>query len=109
MLKYAKWINSPDEHEDHLGQTLATHNHDVIRRWAEERQATPSTVPGSEHEGHVGVLRFDFPGYRGDRLQHISWDEWFKAFDARNLVFLFQEHLRDGHHSNFFRLVNPEE
>lgn len=108
-LKNAKWVNSPDEHEDHPGQTLATRNHDVIRRWAEERQATPSTVPGSEHDGHVGVLTFDFPGYGGQNLQHISWDDWFQAFDARNLVILFQEHLQDGRPSNFFHLVNSEQ
>jgi hypothetical protein len=72
----AKWIESPDEHEDYPGQTLATRNHDVIRRWAEERQAQPATVPGTEHDGRPGVLTFDFPGYGGERLQSISWDEW---------------------------------
>lgn len=92
----------------HTANEFVIRCHGVIRRWAEERQAIPSPVPGSEHGGHIGVLSFDFPGYGGDRLQHISWDDWFKAFDARYLVFLFPEHLKDGWPSNFFHLVNPE-
>lgn len=109
-LKYAKWINSPDEHEDRPGQTLATRNHDVIRRWAEERGAQPATIEGTEHDDHLGVLRFDFPGYAeaDDKLKRVSWDEWFRTFDERNLVFIYQEHRSDGKLSNFFRLDNPE-
>lgn len=104
----AKWIHSPDEHEDRAGQSLATRNHDVIRHWAEERGARPATIGGTEHGGRPGVLRFDFPGYgRGGRLKEVSWEEWFGSFDGRELVFLFQEHKRDGNPSNFFRIDNP--
>lgn len=106
--KYAKWIHSPDEGEDHEGQSLATRSHEVIRAWAEKRGAKPATVPNSEHDGHVGVLRFDFPGYGGGDLQEISWEEWFEPFDERELVFLYQEHKSDGTESNFFQLDNPE-
>jgi hypothetical protein len=84
-----------------------TRNHDVIRRWAEERGAQPATVPGTEHDGHLGVLRFDFPGYGGQDLRHVSWDEWFETFDARGLNFIYQEKQKDGTPSNFFRLENP--
>lgn len=103
----AKWIHSPGEHEDRKGQTLATRVPDVIKKWAEERKATPATVPGSEHQGHLGVLRFDFPGYGGQSLQHVSWDQWLDTFKVRNLVFVFQEHKKSGEMSNFFRLDNP--
>ncbi len=98
----AKWIHSPKEHEDHPGQTLATRSHEVIKQWAEERKAVPSTVPGTAHGATEGVLRFNFPGYGGDRLQEISWDQFFKTFDERELVFLFQEHMKAGNQSNFF-------
>jgi hypothetical protein len=87
---------------------MTTSSHDVIRRWAEERQAQPATVPGTEHDGHPGVLAFDFPGYGGERLQPISWEEWFRTFDERNLVFVFQEHLKAGRPSNHFHLDSPE-
>lgn len=105
--KRAKWISSPDQHEDHPGQTLATRNHDVIQRWAEERNAVPATVPGTEHGGEPGVLRFNFPGYGGQDLKEISWNQWFKPFDERHLVFLFQEEQKAGNQSNFFKLDNP--
>jgi hypothetical protein len=104
----AKWIESPDDHEDYPGQTLATRNHDVIRRWAEERGAVPATVPGTEHDGQPGVLTFDFPRDGGENLEHIGWDEWFRALDERNLVFLFQEHLETRRPSNDFNLDSPE-
>jgi hypothetical protein len=105
--QYAKWIGSPDEHEEHHGQSLVTRNHDVIRRWAAERKAKPATVEGTEHGKDLGVLRFNFPGYGGDNLKEVSWDEWFKTFDDRDLVMIFQEHLKNGDQSNFFRFDNP--
>lgn len=101
-----KWIDSPEEHADRPGQTLMTRNHDVIRQWAEERGAQPATT-GNRHDGRPGVLRFDFPGYGGGRLEHISWDDWFRTFDERDLVFVYQERLKSGRPSNFFRLDNP--
>lgn len=108
-LKYSKWIDSPEDHEDRPGQSLATRNHAVIRQWAEERQAVPATVESTEREDSAGVLRLDFPGYGGQRLREISWEEWFRTFDERGLVFLFQEHKADGSMSNFFRLSRPDD
>lgn len=95
------------QQEQHQGQTLRTRDHDTIRSWAQERGATPTTVPGTEHDDHLGVLRLDFPGYGGDRLTEVSWDEWFDTFDKRDLEFVYQEHTRDGSQSNFFKVVNP--
>jgi hypothetical protein len=106
--KHEKIINSVDEHEDYHGQTLVTTNPDVIRAWAEKRRAIPATIPGTEHEGHLGVLRFDFPGYGGENLEHVSWDEWLRTCKIRNLRFLYQESTSDGTMSNFFRLDNPD-
>ena len=105
-IKYSQVVNDEDEHAERDGRSLVTRNHEVIRRWAEERDAVPASVEGSEHDGHVGVLRFDFPGGATD-LKHISWDEWFEAFDARQLNFIYQETRSDGAESNFFRLQNP--
>ena len=105
--KRAKWIDSTSEHEDHPGQTLATRDHDVIKAWAEKRGGEPSTVPGTEHGDHLGVLRFNFPGYGGQDLQAVPWDEWFKTFDDRKLVFVYQERKSDGHESNFFHFDSP--
>ncbi len=105
----ALWIESPEQQPERPGQTLATRNHDVIRQWAEERGGQPATIAGTEHEGRPGVLRFDFPDYAGGgRLRPVDWDEWFETFDQRNLVFLFQEQMKDGRQSNFFRLDSPD-
>ncbi len=103
-----KWIRTPDQHEDHKGQSLATRNHDVIKQWASERKAKPATIEGTEHGNRPGVLRFDFPGYGGRELEKISWNDWFKSFDTRQLIFQFQEHMRSGKQSNFFKLNNPK-
>src|SRR5437868_4908349 len=108
--KYAQEITSSDEHEEREGKTLVTTDHDVIRRWAEERKAVPATVEGTEHGDHLGVLRFDFGGDSAGhgRLEHVDWDEWFKTFDQRKLNFIYQEHKKNGAQSNFFRLDNPD-
>lgn len=90
------------------GESTTTRDHDVIRRWAEARGAQPATVAGTEHGDHLGVLRFDFPGYGGEDLEPVSWDEWFDTFDKRNLEFLYQDQKKDGAQSNFFRLLNPD-
>lgn len=103
----AKWVRLPSEHEDRPGQSLATRSHEVIQRWAKERGAKPATIARTEREGRPGVLRFNFPGYGGRSLQEIRWDQWFRSFDDRELVFVFQEHKRDGSQSNFFQLDNP--
>ncbi|MEW6270555.1 MAG: hypothetical protein AB1689_14805, partial [Thermodesulfobacteriota bacterium] len=106
----ARWIETPDElREAEPGETLASPDHDVIQHWAEERDAEPATVPGTEHDGTLGVLRFKFGRNSGsENLETVDWDEWLDTFDARHLTFLFQETLKSGRQSNFFRLDNPE-
>jgi len=108
-LQYAQEIRSTDDRPERAGRSLVTTDHEVIRRWAQARKAVPSTVPGTEHDGHLGVLRFDFPGYTGDRLTEVSWDDWFEAFDKRRLNFIYQERQMSGKRSNFFQLENPDE
>lgn len=90
------------------GATLTTKDHDEIQSWTEARRAEPATVPGTEHGDHLGVLRFDFPGYGGDDLEHVSWDDWFDTIDRRDLEFKYQNTLADGKQSNFFVLTNPD-
>lgn len=106
--KYSQVVDSPEDEPERAGRSLVTTSHEVIRRWAEERGAVPATVPGTRHGDHLGVLRFDFPGYGGGDLEHVSWEEWFRTFDERNLNFIYQEQTSDGSQSNFFRLENPD-
>ncbi|WP_240675171.1 Rho termination factor N-terminal domain-containing protein [Cellulomonas endophytica] len=106
-LKYSQEIASTDDEPERQGRSLVTTNHDVIRRWAEERDGVPATVEGTEHDDHLGVLRLDFGG-DSDALVHVSWDEWFATFDARRLNFIYQEEKKDGSTSAFFRLESPD-
>jgi hypothetical protein len=105
-VKYSQEITSPEDEPEREGRSLITTDHDVIRQWAEARDAVPATVEGSEHGDHLGVLRFDFGG-QNDKLEHVGWDEWFATFDERELNFIYQETRSDGSQSNFFRLENP--
>lgn len=105
-LKYSQEITSPDEDPEREGRSLATTHHEVIKQWAESRGARPATVDGTEHGDHLGVLRFDF-NEDTDKLRHVSWDEWFRTFDERQLNFIYQEQRKDGNQSNFFILESP--
>ncbi|GAA2177468.1 hypothetical protein GCM10009784_28270 [Arthrobacter parietis] len=105
-LKYSQEVTSPDEEPEREGRSLVTTHHEVIKEWAEERGGVPATVGGTEHDDHLGVLRFDFGG-DDSNLRHVSWDEWFKTFDERQLNFIYQESRTDGNQSTFFRLENP--
>ncbi|WDF34620.1 Rho termination factor N-terminal domain-containing protein [Arthrobacter agilis] len=105
-LKYAQEITSPEEDPEREGRSLATTHHEVIKQWAEARNARPATVEGTEHGDHLGVLRFDF-NEDTDKLRHVSWDEWFRTFDQRQLNFVYQEQRKDGNQSNFFILESP--
>ncbi|MEO3776192.1 hypothetical protein ABGB16_04900 [Micromonospora sp. B11E3] len=108
-LRYSQEVTSVDDEPERPGRSLVTTDHEVIRRWAEARGAVPATVDGTEHDGHPGVLRLDFPaGGREDRLREISWQEWLDTFDRRRLNFIYQEQRSDGRQSNFFRLENPD-
>lgn len=92
------------------GSSETTTDHETIRKWAEERQARPATVKGTGDKGGAGVLRLDFnegknEDERDSRLEEISWEEFFEKFDESNLAFLYQETLKSGEQSRFFRFV----
>ena len=67
-----------------------THDHEEIRKWAEERKGKPSHVKGTGGKNDPGLLRIDFPGYSGEgKLEEISWDEFFREFEERKLALLY--------------------
>jgi hypothetical protein len=90
-----------------MASAKTTTDHDVIRKWAEARNAKPSTVKRTGKEDDPGILRLNFPGYSGDAsLTEITWEEWFGKFDEQNLALLFQETTKTGEPSNFNKLVS---
>ncbi|MFG3302336.1 hypothetical protein [Micromonospora chersina] len=101
-------IMSLDDRPERPGRSLVTTNHEVIQRWARARNAKPATIAGTERGDRPGVLTFNIPGYReSSRIREVSWDDWFRTFDSRGLNLIYQEQMRDGRQSNFFRTENP--
>jgi hypothetical protein len=82
------------------GRSVATRDHDIIRRWAARHRAEPATGeatasgPATVHinDGGPGV-RFNFPG--APRFRPISWEEWFENFDRYRLVFVYDEEVAE--------------
>ncbi len=90
-----------------MAEAKTTTNHDEIRRWVESRGGRPARVSETGSGGDPGILRinFDEPGGDDDaRLEEISWDEWFRAFDENGLAFLYQ----DEGDSRFNKLVSRD-
>ena len=90
------------------GESHKTTDHEEIREWAEERGGKPATVTGTERDAEqAGVLRIEFPDYGGsERLEEISWDEWFDKFEAENLAVVMQEETKEGGTSRFAKVVD---
>lgn len=90
-------------------ESQRTVDHDTIKRWAEARGGKPSSVKSTAKGDDAGILRINFPGYRGeDTLEEISWDEFFAKFDEKHLAFLYQEQTSSGEESRFFKIVNRD-
>lgn len=82
-------------------------DHDRIRQWAEARGGAPASVRGTSSSGDPGLLRIDLPGGAGnDSLQRISWDDWFRKFDAQQLALLIDD---DDRPTTFNKLVYRHE
>lgn len=92
-----------------MSESKVTTNHDEIQRWVEERGGSPARVKGTAEEGVGGLLRIDYPGYTGEeRLEKITWQEFFAAFDDNRLAFLYQDKLESGETSRFSKLIDRE-
>ncbi|MFD2767691.1 hypothetical protein [Micromonospora eburnea] len=108
-VRSSQQITSLADRPERPGRSLVTANHDVIQRWARARGAKPATIAGTERDGRPGVLTFNIPGWReSSRIREITWEDWFRTFDLRRLNLIYQEQLRDGRQSNFFRTESPE-
>jgi hypothetical protein len=84
-----------------------TTDHDTIQQWVESRGGFPATVRSTQEDGDPGLLRIDFPGYSGEEsLERIEWDEFFDKFEEQDLAFLYQEQLKSGDESRFFKFVS---
>ena len=93
-------VSTDDVQMSSAGRSVATRDHEVIRRWAARHGAEPATGeatasgPATVHvnDGGAGV-RFNFPAMA--RFRPISWDEWFENMDRHHLVFVYEEEAAD--------------
>ncbi len=91
------------------GASKVTTDHEVIRKWVEERGGNPARVKVTGSADDPGLLRIDFPGYsRKESLEPISWNDFFAKFEERQLAFLYQDELRSGKPSRFFKLISRD-
>lgn len=87
-----------------MSQGKTTTDHNEIRKWAEQRGGRPCTVAGTAPDHRPGLLRFDF-GEKEEKLEEISWDDFFRKFDKEHLAFLYQDKTSDGSMSRFHKFV----
>ena len=81
-----------------------TVNHNEIKEWAKKYKGKPELLSNTETEtGAIGI-RIDFPGKIDDMYlsedhhpKHLSWDDFFKTFEAQSLAFEYEDgkHLDD--------------
>lgn len=88
-----------------MSEAKHTTDHRTIQRWAEQRGGHPATVAATAQKGeHAGILRIDFDP-EDDKLERISWNDFFAKFDEERLEFLYQEKTADGGTSRFHKFV----
>jgi hypothetical protein len=74
-----------------MSSARTTTSHEAIRKWVERHKGHPALVRTGKTGG---VLRIDFdePGGNDDeRLERVSWDEFFRVFDQSDVAFLHRE------------------
>jgi hypothetical protein len=81
-----------------------TTDHDTIRKWIESRGGRPTRVKGTADNEGEGILRVDF-AEPDEKLEQISWEDFFTTFEDRKLAFLHQDKTENGNISRFFKFV----
>ena len=90
-----------------MADAKVTTDHEVIRKWAEDRGGKPAAVKGTGKGDDPGILRIDFPGYAGEEsLRQITWEQFFDKFEKEHIAFLYQEETEDNNTSRFSKLIN---
>ena len=108
ILTRENWDTRPDPRvtRSTMAEAKQTTNHGEIQRWVEDRGGRPAAVTATGSGGDPGILRIDF-GDDDDDLEQISWDEFFRAFDDNELVFLYSDE-RDSRFNKFISRETAE-
>ncbi len=76
----------------------------AIKQWVEARGGTPATVARTNKPNEIGILRIKFTDEQVD-LKEITWEDFEKKIKEANLKFIYQEELKNGNLSRFFKFV----
>jgi hypothetical protein len=95
-----------------MSHSQSTTDHALIRKWIESRQGHPAVVKAtaeqrSQNRGHAGLLRVDFEP-ADESLSEVSWEDFFDTFDARQLMFVYQDTAANGAPSRFCKFVRRD-
>jgi hypothetical protein len=77
-------------------------DHERIIEWAQTRGARPARVATPTGDESDPGLRLQFTGNGhgvDESLIPISWDEWFKTFDAHRLALVVDDRDRRWQHT----------
>lgn len=69
-----------------------TTDHDTIRKWADSHGGKPAAVDRTHSGDDVGIVRIMFPDAaqsEHENLVEISWEEFFREFESRQLALLY--------------------
>jgi hypothetical protein len=90
------------------GESKITTNHEVIRRWVEERGGLPAAMKQEVYaSAGEAILRIDFtPAGDAETLEMISWNEFFRKFEEDRLAFLYQETAPNGQLSHQAKFIS---
>lgn len=95
-----------------MTDTNSTQDRDTIINWAMRRSGHAAVVAGAhpdasdDIETDVGALRIGFPGYASEeKLDPISWDDFFEAFNDHAAAFEYEDMLPGGEISYVYRIV----
>ncbi len=87
--------------------TRSSSDHEVIRRWAEERGGRPAKLlQEGEPPAEAASLHIEFSApVASGRTHSISWEEFFGEFDRLKLELTYTDEPTPGGPSRFWRLV----
>ena len=83
-----------------MSESITLTDHQAIRDWVSARSGSPAIVDVSPALDEEPVLRIIFdeeaypdvdPPLDAGGLEVVEWDEWFRIFDERNMVFLVEK------------------
>jgi len=89
------------------GHEWFTIDHDIIRRWSEQRNGQPAHIKGTEGGLDKGGLCIRFQDEEPElAIEMLTWDKFFKIFEKNKLAFLYKDKSPSGAESRFYKFVN---